>query len=97
MPISIQLPDIPDAERTPLVERLVVLIEALAEENHRLAETVQQLRDEIAVLKGEKPTFKPSGMERPCDPEAPGDAADEPTGRRAGSAKRHKTQNTNKF
>lgn len=94
MPISIQLPDIPDAERTPLVEQLVVLIEALAEENHRLAETVQQLRDEIAVLKGEKPkpTFKPSGMERPCDPEAPGDAADEPTGRRAGSAKRHKTR-----
>ena len=38
--------------RSPWVERLAVLIEALAQENWRQAETIQPLRDEIAVLKG---------------------------------------------
>jgi hypothetical protein len=73
MPSPFLLPEIPDAERTPLVERLVVLIEALAQENQRQAETIQQLCDEIAVLKGEKrePTFKPSGMEEETTPDAP--------------------------
>jgi hypothetical protein len=73
MPSPIHLPEIPDAERSPLVERLVVLIEVLAQENRRQAETIQQLRDEIAVLKGEKrkPTFKPSGMEQETPPDAP--------------------------
>ena len=93
MPTPIQLPDIPDAERTPVVEQLVALIERLAEETHRQAETIQQLRDEIAVLKGEKakPTFKPSGMEGQRDPEAKTGSSDEASGKRAGSAKRHKT------
>ena len=52
MPSPIQFPEIPDAERAPLTERLVVLIESQARQ--RQAETVQQLRDEIAVRKGEK-------------------------------------------
>jgi len=101
MPSPIHLPEIPDAERSPLVERLVVLIEVLAQENQRQAETIQQLRDEIAVLKGEKrkPTFKPSGMEQETAPDAPGEtgetgAADEggPPKKRPGSRKRSKTQ-----
>ncbi|NEX22487.1 hypothetical protein G3480_19610, partial [Thiorhodococcus mannitoliphagus] len=60
MSAPITLPDIPDAERTPLIEQLLELIETLAETTHRQAETIQQLRDAIAVLKGEKakPTFK---------------------------------------
>jgi hypothetical protein len=59
---------------------------------------IQQLRDEIAVLKGEKrkPTFKPSGMEQETPPDAPGEtgAADEgsPPKKRPGSCKRRKTQ-----
>ncbi|MGV0951210.1 MAG: hypothetical protein ACOYB3_11110 [Azonexus sp.] len=55
MPSPIHLPEIPDAERTVLVARLVVLIEALVQENQRQAETIQQLCDEIAVLKGKNP------------------------------------------
>ena len=98
-PSPIHLPEIPDAERSPLVERLAVLIEVLAQENQRQAETIQQLRDEIAVLKGEKrkPTFKPSGMEEETAPEAPppedGEtgAADERPAKRPGSNKRSKT------
>jgi hypothetical protein len=84
----IQLPDIPDAERTPLVEQLLALIEAMAETIHRQAETIQQLRDESAVLKGEqpKPTFKPSGMEQQTDPDVTdgGDGDGESKGKRPG-------------
>ena len=76
----------------------MVLIEALAQENQRQAETIQQLRDEIAVLKGEKrkPTFKPSGMEdvTAADAPAPGVAGTEGEGspkKRPGSNKRSKT------
>lgn len=99
-PIQIHLPEIPDAERTPLVERLVVLIDVLAQENQRQGETIQRLRDEIAERKGEKrtPTFKPSGMEEETTPDAPppedgGSGADDeaPPKKRPGSKKRSKT------
>jgi len=60
-----QLPNIADTERSALVEQLLGQIEHLLEENRRQTEIIQQMRDEIAVLKGEKakPKFKPSGME----------------------------------
>jgi hypothetical protein len=44
MPTSVRLPDIPDAERTALVEQLVVLIETPAQDNLRQVEAIQQLR-----------------------------------------------------
>ena len=99
MRIPNQLPDIPEAERTPLVEYLLGLVEALAEANQRQAERIQQLHDEIAILKGEKarPKFKPSGMVEGADPDADGgkdagDESDEEKPRRPGSSKRAKTQ-----
>jgi hypothetical protein len=93
MPAVIELPDIPDAERTALVEELVRLIETLAEQTQQQAETIQQLRDEIAVLKGEKgkPRFKPSGMEQQDDHQQKGDEKPDGAGKRAGSSKRSKT------
>lgn len=57
-----ELPSIPESERTPLVQGLLELIEALTQEVQRQEERMRQLEDEIALLKGEKkrPQFKPS-------------------------------------
>jgi len=98
MPDLKQLPNIAEAQRSALVEQLLVQLEHLLEENRTQAEIIQQMRDEIAVLKGQKakPKFKPSGMETETDGDAKGsDAADKDDGRegkRAGSSKRSKTQ-----
>jgi len=55
-----RLPNIAESQRTPLVAQLLEQIEHLLEENRKQAEGIQQLRDEIAVLKGQKakPKFK---------------------------------------
>jgi hypothetical protein len=85
--MKLELPPIPAAERTPLVEALLGIIDAQQLRIQQLEETVQQLRDEIAVLKGQKPrpTIAPSRLETPPPkpPPAPGD-------KRPGSAKRSK-------
>ena len=82
-----QLPPIPDAERTPLVEALLAIIDAQQQRIQLLEETVQQLRDEIAILKGQKPRPKiaPSQLEKP--PPQPPPAAGH---KRPGSEKRSK-------
>ncbi len=98
-----QLPTIADAERNALIEQLLGQIEHLLEDNRRQAEIIQQMRDEIAVLKGQKakPTFKPSGMETETEPDdetdggddegGDGEGADRKPRKRAGSSKRSKT------
>lgn len=101
LPIRPRLPDPSSAERTPLVEALLGRIEHLLEVNQQQAETIQQLRDEIAVLKGEKgkPDFKASGMEKKTDPDASTDThSKDPDGgdsdapsQRPGSSERPKT------
>jgi Transposase IS66 family len=86
--MKIELPPIPDGERTPLVEALLALIDTQQQRIQQLEETVGRLRDEIALLKGEKPRPKiaPSRLETspPKPPPAPGD-------KRPGSHKRSKT------
>jgi hypothetical protein len=61
------LPDIPAEQRTPLVEALLGVIRAQQDRIRELEETVQQLRDEIAILKGQKPrpTIAASRLEQP--------------------------------
>jgi len=99
--MSILLPDIPEAECTPLVRQLLAIIHLQQDRIHQLEdqvrlqqeriaqlqERVHQLEDEIARLKGLKarPRIAPSSLERP--PRPPRD----PEAKRPGSAKRSKT------
>jgi hypothetical protein len=77
----IPLPDIPEAECTPLVRQLLDII-------RRLQDRVQQLEDEILHQKGlqTRPVIAPSRLEAPPPP-PPRD----PNQKRPGSAKRLKT------
>jgi hypothetical protein len=81
------LPDIPEADRTPLVQQLLDIIRLQQERIQQLEERVQQLEDEVARLKGLKPRprIAPSSLEPP--PRPPRD----PKAKRPGSAKRPKT------
>jgi Transposase IS66 family len=72
--MELDLPPIPDAERTPLVESLLGIIDLLHQRVQTLEESVHQLRDEIAVLKGQSPRPKiaPSQLTKPTPlPTAP--------------------------
>jgi hypothetical protein len=53
--MRVELPDLRPEERTPVVEALLDLVRQLLDRVHALEETNQQLRDEIALLKGQKP------------------------------------------
>ncbi|WP_406697159.1 hypothetical protein V5E97_39835 [Singulisphaera sp. Ch08] len=75
--MPILLPDIPESERTPLVQQRVDII-ALQQER------IQQLQDEIARLKA-RPRIAPSTLESPSRPPR------DPNARRPGTAKRSKT------
>jgi hypothetical protein len=81
------LPDIPEAERTPLVMQLVEIICLQHERIQQLEARVHKLEDEIARLKGLKarPCIAPSALETP--PRPPRD----PKAKRPGSDKRSKT------
>jgi hypothetical protein len=92
--MSILLPDIPEAECTPLVRQLLDIIHIQQERIYQLEdqvrlqpERIRRLEDEIARLKGLKtrPRIAPSTLERP--PRPPRD----PGAKRPGSAKRSKT------
>src|SRR5947209_17824472 len=85
--MRILLPEIPEAERTPLVRQLLDIIALQQERILQLEERVQQLEDEIARLKGLKtrPRIAPSSLDTP--PRRPRD----PNAKRPGSAKRSKT------
>jgi hypothetical protein len=86
--MKMELPEIRPEERTPLVESLLAIVRQLLDRVGQLEQTNQQLRDEIARLKGQKPRpdIKPSVLEatKPKTQEKEG-------GKRPGSAKRPKT------
>jgi len=85
--MKLALPPIPETERTPLVVALLAIIDAQQLRIQQLEETIQQLRDEIAILKGQQPRPKiaPSTLEKP-PPKPP-----TPGAKRPGSAKCSKT------
>ena len=68
--MRLELPPIPDAERTPLVETLLGLLRQLLDRVNQLEEVNQQLRDEIALLKGQqpRPEIRPSILQLPAPP-----------------------------
>ena len=81
MKLTIDIPKIPEEEKSELV---VVLLEIIRQQG----EIIQELKDEIARLKGHnpKPTIKPSKLE-PAKQEKPKGAGH----KRPGSDKRHKS------
>jgi hypothetical protein len=85
--MKLDFPPIPAAERTPLVDTLLAIIDTLQQHNQFLEEEVQKLRDEIAILKGQKPrpTIAPSRLETPPPKPPPADGK-----KRPGSQKRSK-------
>jgi Transposase IS66 family len=84
--MKLELPEVRPEERTPLVESLMATIRQLLDHVQQLEQTVQQLRDENALLKGQKPRPKisPSRLEAPTPPPPRKD------GKRPGSDKRSK-------
>lgn len=85
------LPDIPEQDQTPLVKGLLALLEQFAEHIQQQDEEITRLKDEVSVLKGEKkrPVFKGGKLDEKTAPKEP--PANKPK-KRAGSAKRKKTQ-----
>lgn len=90
--------EIPAEERTPLVDALLGVIDRLERENEQLRQTIEELEDEVARLKGlpEKPKRskpQPSALnEADQPPSASGKKKRKRSGgKRPGSAKRSKT------
>ena len=63
------IPDIPEAEQTPVIKALLALLEQVIIHNQKLSEEVEHLKDEVNILKGEKkkPTFKASKLDKSTD------------------------------
>jgi hypothetical protein len=74
------LPEIPSEQRSPLVEALLAVLGVYQDRFRQFEETVQQLRDEIAILKGQKPrpTITPSLLEQPATPLVDGEKKKRP-------------------
>jgi hypothetical protein len=86
--MKIELPEIQPEQRTPLVEALLGIIRQLADRVAELEESNRELRDEIAVLKGQKPRPKLSPSMLNTPPQTKDDTGE---GRRRGKPTRPKT------
>jgi len=88
-------PEIPADEQTPCVVSLLGIMEKLRETIQQQEEEIGRLKDEIALLKGEKarPNIKPSRMEAETSSatESASSPGEEEPPKRPGSAKRSKT------
>src|SRR5262245_32643260 len=87
--MKVELPEIRPEERTPLVEALLAVLRQVLDHVGELEATNQQLRDEVAVLKGQKPRpqLRPSTLTLPA---ATGAGSSGP-GRRRGKPSQPKT------
>ena len=83
---QIQIPKIPEEEKTPIISQLLEITEQQAVIIQLQAEEVQQLKDEIARLKAQKPKpkIRPSKLEKDTKDQEKKD----PSGKRPGSNKR---------
>lgn len=90
--MRIELPEIGPEDRTPLVEALLAIIRQLADRVAELEVANQEMRDEIAVLKGQKPRPKisPSTLNTPA-PTQEGNEGSEKKSRKRGKPSRPKT------
>ena len=61
------MPQIPEHQTTPLVEKLLGIIAKQSEQIAKQSEQIQMLKDEIAILKKQKPKpkIKPSNLNKP--------------------------------
>ncbi len=86
---KIQIPNIPEEEKTPIISPLLEIIEQQSVTIQVQAEEIQLLKDEIARLKGQKPKpkIRPSKLEK--DPK--NQKEKDSSGKRPGSHKRRKT------
>src|SRR5260370_36094431 len=84
--MKIELPDIPPEEGTPLVEALLGIVAEVADRVAELERSNQEVRDELALAKGQKkrPDIQPSILNAPPKPEGTG-------ARRRGKPTRPKT------
>ena len=89
-----QLPDIAEKDQTPVVKGLLVLIEQMAMRIQEQDEQIEQLKDEINILKGEKkrPKFKPSKLDQETDKDKDNKSTEKSSkkGKRPGSSKKPK-------
>ena len=91
---KLAVPYVAESDRTPAVMKLLTWGEGLLEIIHRVQEESGHLKDEVAVLKGEKkrPTFKPSRMNEDAGKAAePDRTQNEKPAKRPGSEKKSKT------
>ncbi|MFW6103558.1 MAG: hypothetical protein ACOC59_00680 [Bacteroidota bacterium] len=86
---KIHIPKIPEEEKTPIISQLLEINEQQYVAIKLLEEEIQQLKDEIARLKGQKPkpTIRPSTLEKAPQDQRKKDSS----GKRPGSHKRSKT------
>ena len=91
LPKAPNIPEVSEEERSPLVLALLEVCTNLKERVYLQAEIIQALKDEIAILKGEKarPDIKPSRLEKKSVPQGPEGDGDQPL-KRPGSQKRKK-------